>query len=61
MYCSHHKGKIPNKAPLPPPLGNDHYNSSPQYQHADNFQTNSMEKHGYDSFARFVPSEDLIH
>ena len=60
MYWGRRRGKIPNKAPLPLPLGNDHYNSSPRHHRADSFQTNSMEKHGYDSFSRFVPPEDLI-
>jgi E3 ubiquitin-protein ligase RGLG len=51
------RGKMPDKVPLPPPLGNDHYASNQQYQRADSFQTNSMQTHGYDSFARSVPPE----
>ena len=57
MYCSRRRGKMPDGVPLSPPLGGDHYASTQRYQRADSFQTNSMQNHGYDSFAGSVPPE----
>lgn len=51
------RGKMPDRSPLPPALGNDNYAARQQYQRADSFQTNSSRNRCVDSFAGSAPPE----